>query len=249
MFKKILLIITISVLVMGLVACKKGTDNHQYETNHSVPDTGRVIDVTEKNNSIVFTEPGDAILITLKAEKDSGFQWSFREPISGGYLTLKRHDIITENDPRLEEGELISEWKFKIEKAAQFNILLEYEQPAVSKEPKEVFLIKIVSDKNKNEVPNIFVDTPNSDTEFLSPLKLTGFARVFEGTVNYRLKDENDNVLAEGFIQAKVGAPEFGYFEKEIEFTEPESGKGTLEVFQISAKDGSEIDKVLISLE
>ncbi len=247
MHKRILLIILAVVIVFGLGGCLKKEVENQL-TNTSVPDTGKIIDITEKNKQVIAAVPGDAILITLKTKKNEDWQWSFREPIAGEYLSLKRHDIITEGDTRVLEDEMISEWKFKIEKAGEFNIRFNLEESTETKNPKEVFLVKIISDKNKKELENILVDEPLDKQDFTGPLKVAGFARVFEGTVNYRLKDSEGKVLAEGFATAKQGAPEFGYFEAEIKTGQVE-GLLTLEVFQISAQDGAEIDKVVRTLE
>jgi hypothetical protein len=65
---------------------------------------------------------------------------------------------------------------------------------------------------------NIVVTQPHSGDEIGLPLVIKGEARVFENTFSYRLLDED----------------------------EPKGKKGILEVFDYSAKDGAEIDKVSI---
>ena len=99
-------------------------------------------------------------------------------------------------------------------------------------------------------VSNIVVFSPKQGDTVSSPLKVQGEARVFEGTVNLRLKEKDGEVLIEDFTTAQ--SPEmgqFGPFEKELPYSQPAKAEGILEVFQISAKDGSEIDKVIISLK
>ena len=44
------------------------------------------------------------------------------------------------------------------------------------------------------------------------------------------------------------GAPGQGEFEAELVFNPEQAGKGQLEVFEVSMKDGSEIHKVIIRL-
>jgi hypothetical protein len=95
--------------------------------------------------------------------------------------------------------------------------------------------------------PLIWVTEPVDNQVISSPLKIIGSAMVFEATVSYRLKDEQGNILASGFSMASTGAPERGDFTAEMEFKSPGAGKkGQLEVFEVSMKDGSDINKVII---
>ncbi len=76
-----------------------------------------------------------------------------------------------------------------------------------------------------------------------------GKARVFENVVSIRLKDKNGKILFQGTTNAQspdVG--QFGLFQKEVTF-ETMQKEGTLEVYQASARDGSEIDKVTIPVK
>jgi len=94
--------------------------------------------------------------------------------------------------------------------------------------------------------PSIWVTQPVENQTVTSPLTIKGSARVFEATVSYRLKDENGNILTQGFTTATAGAPEWGNFSAELTFTSPAKGKGQLEVFEESMKDGSDLNKVVI---
>lgn len=96
--------------------------------------------------------------------------------------------------------------------------------------------------------PNIIIESPKANEEVVSPIKLKGLARVFENNFNYRLTDSEGVVLSEGYGTADspdVGL--FGVFDTEIYF-KSNSDTGTLEVFSQSAKDGEEINKVIIPL-
>ena len=96
---------------------------------------------------------------------------------------------------------------------------------------------------------NIEVLTPRTGDIVESGFRVEGNARTFESTVNIRLMDSEKNVLIEMFTTADApDAGQFGPFEKVINF-KTGSTNGTLEVFQYSAKDGSEIDKVVIPLQ
>lgn len=94
--------------------------------------------------------------------------------------------------------------------------------------------------------PAIWVISPAAGEKVSSPITLHGSASVFEGTVNYRLKDDAGNILAEGFTTALMDEFYRGDFDASIPFEPTAAGQGQLEVFTQSAMDGSEIDKVII---
>ncbi len=96
--------------------------------------------------------------------------------------------------------------------------------------------------------PAIWVTSPAAGDKVASPINLHGSASVFEGTVNYRLKDDAGNILAEGFTTALMYEFHRGDFDASIPFEPTTAGKGQLEVFTQSGKDGSEIDKVIIPI-
>ncbi|MDQ3248703.1 MAG: LysM peptidoglycan-binding domain-containing protein [Chloroflexota bacterium] len=80
-----------------------------------------------------------------------------------------------------------------------------------------------------------------------SPIEVIGFSQTFEGNVNLRLTDADGNVLAE---RNTIGgaADGFNFFHSYLRFTVTDPVSATLEVFDTSAKDGSEISKVQIAL-
>lgn len=96
---------------------------------------------------------------------------------------------------------------------------------------------------------NVSVRTPRANTAVVSPLIVEGMERTFEQNVVLRLSD------GKGVEMVKVAvtgtAPDAGIhgpYRAELKFEKPKTKTGTLEVFQGSAKDGSEIDKVTIPL-
>ncbi len=96
---------------------------------------------------------------------------------------------------------------------------------------------------------NIEVLSPLMGDNVKSGFVIKGNARTFENSVTLRLIDSNGNILIETSTIANAPeAGQFGPFEKAIAFTSDQT-EGTLEVFQYSAKDGSEIDKVIIPLQ
>lgn len=94
---------------------------------------------------------------------------------------------------------------------------------------------------------NMVVYEPDPNDTVGVPLIITGRARVFENTFAYRLTDSAATVLVEG--HAMANAPDtgtFGEFSVSTSYAKPTTATGTLEVFEYSAKDGSEINKVTI---
>lgn len=80
---------------------------------------------------------------------------------------------------------------------------------------------------------------------------VTGEARIFEATLQYEVEDGH-NVLLEGFDTASEGAPAWGTFTLNINIPEvdlPENGTLTLILFEESAKDGSRVNQLYVTLE
>jgi LysM repeat protein len=83
-----------------------------------------------------------------------------------------------------------------------------------------------------------------------SPIEIIGNSLTFEGVVTMRLSLEDGTVLAERTTLG--GGTEHRFFRTYIRFEileeNPQPHDATLEVFEISARDGSEINKVTIPL-
>lgn len=98
-----------------------------------------------------------------------------------------------------------------------------------------------------SESGNISVRTPKPDASVSSPLIVEGLERTFEQNVVVRLKDAGERELAK--VAVTGTAPDLGIhgpYRAELAFDRPRTREGTLEVFQESPKDGSEIDKVTV---
>jgi germination protein M len=71
-------------------------------------------------------------------------------------------------------------------------------------------------------------------------LVVTGEASVHEGNVSLRLRDGAGRVVAQGYTTAATAAPGRGAFSGALTFTAPgQAQRWTLEVFEVSAADGS----------
>jgi hypothetical protein len=103
------------------------------------------------------------------------------------------------------------------------------------------------NDTGANQEANIIVAEPAANQSVGLPLTIKGKARVFENTVSFRIKDSDGTVLLENFTTAdSQDIGQFGPFEASVNYPEAKGEKGTVEVFEYSAKDGSEINKVEI---
>jgi len=94
--------------------------------------------------------------------------------------------------------------------------------------------------------PNIVVESPRPGDEIADGATVTGFANVFEANVNYRLLDENGDVLIEDFTTATCGSGCWGDFEVTLDFSVDGRQEGRVVVLTHSAEDGSEQDVVSI---
>lgn len=93
----------------------------------------------------------------------------------------------------------------------------------------------------------IEVFSPVGNGLYHSPVEVIGFSQTFEGIVNLRLSDGSGNILAERSTTG--GAVDgFAFFHSYLRFTVTEPITGVLEIFETSAKDGSEISKVTIPM-
>jgi hypothetical protein len=93
----------------------------------------------------------------------------------------------------------------------------------------------------------IEVFSPVAGGLYHSPIEVRGFSQTFEGVVNMRLQTAGGNILAERTAQGG-SVDGFAFFASYLRFTAAEEISATLEVFEVSAQDGSEIHTVSIPL-
>lgn len=106
--------------------------------------------------------------------------------------------------------------------------------------------IKFVKRLEGDEQIKVLYPEPNANQKGV--IRVYGYASVYEGVVNYRIKGANGNVLAEGQIMSTSGAPDTGLFAKDIPL-EAESQGVTLELYAVSAANGEEISKIEIPIK
>lgn len=92
----------------------------------------------------------------------------------------------------------------------------------------------------------IVVRRPQPGEQVTSPVVIVGDADVFEATVSIRILDAEGVELAAAFATATCGSGCRGTFSTEIFFFTPERQNGTVEVFESSAEDGSQLHLVRV---
>lgn len=95
----------------------------------------------------------------------------------------------------------------------------------------------------------IKVFSPGPNTAVNRDFEVTGIANVFEATVQYRVRGDEDTIIYEGFTTASA-AIDWGYFSFNVSLNDLDRipDEVTLELYWIDAEDGSERDMVIIPL-
>ncbi len=88
-------------------------------------------------------------------------------------------------------------------------------------------------------LPAIVVDGPVIGASVSSPVAISGTADVFEAMVSYRILDENGKIVAQGTTMASCGTGCRGDFSVHVSYVVADDQRGTIELFEASAKDGS----------
>lgn len=97
---------------------------------------------------------------------------------------------------------------------------------------------------------NVVLYAPAPNGEVGHTFTLSGAARTFEGTVNYRVLDDRENAVLYGYATATVGTSGvWGGYDATIALPASLTGNVTVEVFEVSPKDGTETSKVAIRVK
>ena len=94
--------------------------------------------------------------------------------------------------------------------------------------------------------PAIVVKQPAAGDEVASPVTISGTADVFEATVHMRILDSGGLEVAARFTTATCGSGCRGEFSTQLSFFVEKTQDGTIEVFEVSAEDGSPINVVTV---
>ena len=88
-------------------------------------------------------------------------------------------------------------------------------------------------------LPVIFVDRPAWGGVLGNPARITGLANAFEATFQARIADGAGRGIVQTAVTAACGTGCWGSFDVTIPYTVAAEGWGTLQVYELSAKDGS----------
>ncbi len=94
-----------------------------------------------------------------------------------------------------------------------------------------------------DQLPTIYLERPAWGGVPNNPARVLGLANTFEGTFQVRIRDGRGRTLAEGPVMATCGTGCWGTFETFVPYTVQTPGWGSIEVFELSAADGSEVNK------
>jgi len=95
-------------------------------------------------------------------------------------------------------------------------------------------------------LPPILVETPGIGENITSPVMGAGTANVFEAAVSIRILDSNSKIIASTTTTATCGSGCRGTFRKRVAFHTASTQDGTIEVFEVSAKNGKPTNIVFI---
>jgi nucleoid-associated protein YgaU len=95
--------------------------------------------------------------------------------------------------------------------------------------------------------PPITVRQPRPYDIVDDPVRIAGVGTGFEGQIAARVRDGHGAQLAKVSVPAG-GTSIWGNYRAALEVGVPSTAQGTLEVFEVSAKDGSELHKVVVAI-
>lgn len=95
-------------------------------------------------------------------------------------------------------------------------------------------------------LPAIVVFAPIIGQRVSSPVRVTGTAQVFEATVSLRLLDAGGNEIATRFTTATCGTGCRGSYATDLPYRLGREQRGTLQVYEVSARDGTPLNVVSI---
>jgi hypothetical protein len=93
------------------------------------------------------------------------------------------------------------------------------------------------------------VYAPLANAEVPRTFSVSGVVRAFEATFSWRVRDAGGAVVSGGFGKANIGtSPVWGAYDVDVSIPATAQGALTLEVFQLSPKDGTETSLVKLPL-
>lgn len=202
-------------------------------------------EISTQTFTLYVVQPGDTV------EEISRRFSAYQELMVGINQTIQNPNYIYPNQQiqipaviyRVESGDSLASISEKIGIAIPVIIQANERRPNVLSNTLRPGMRLIIPLPNSK---NIVVTLPFPGITIRDNQVITGFARVFEANVLYRVVDENEVVVTdETFTTAEYGAPSYSRFRDNIPFDrQPTTDAGVLQVYTRSAKDGSIQDLV-----
>ncbi|GGR96090.1 hypothetical protein GCM10010169_45780 [Micromonospora fulviviridis] len=98
-------------------------------------------------------------------------------------------------------------------------------------------------------LPPVVVTAPAIGDRVASPVTVTGTADVYEATVSVRVLDATGQEIGTAFTTASCGSGCRGAYRLTVRYRRPAAGPGTIEVYEVSARDGSRINVVRVPVQ
>ncbi|MET8907974.1 Gmad2 immunoglobulin-like domain-containing protein [Micromonospora sp. NPDC004551] len=98
-------------------------------------------------------------------------------------------------------------------------------------------------------LPPIVVTDPAIGDRVSSPVTVAGTADVYEATVSVRVLDAAGREIGTAFTTASCGSGCRGAYRLDVRYRHAAAGRGTVEVYEVSARDGSRINVVRIPVD
>ncbi|MFE9955480.1 Gmad2 immunoglobulin-like domain-containing protein [Micromonospora sp. NPDC005299] len=98
-------------------------------------------------------------------------------------------------------------------------------------------------------LPPIVVTAPAIGDRVTSPVTVTGTADVYEATVSVRVLDAAGQEIGTAFTTASCGSGCRGAYRLNVRYGRAASRLGTIEVYEVSARDGSRINVVRVPVD
>jgi hypothetical protein len=95
---------------------------------------------------------------------------------------------------------------------------------------------------------SLSVTAPVPNQSITSPVRVAGSSNFFEAHTSIRVKDGNGKVLSQSFATAAGWMDQLYPFATYISYGKPATANGTVEVFEASAQDGSDVNLISIPI-
>ncbi|GAA2706180.1 Gmad2 immunoglobulin-like domain-containing protein [Micromonospora olivasterospora] len=95
-------------------------------------------------------------------------------------------------------------------------------------------------------LPAIVVTAPSVGDRITSLVTVTGTADVFEATVSVRILDPAGREIGTAFTTAACGSGYRGDYRARVDYRLDRTGPGTIEVYEVSARDGTRVNVVAV---